>query len=171
MWAVQPPTPRGYACGLKQRYEIDLAGAVPSPAPDPGLPIRTVTEADLAGIARLMLDAYVNTIDYEGEDLEDAVEEVRSFLEDQDSLLDRSYVMEDAGRIVAGVLLAMSEGEPVVMYVMTVPAHKRRGLGRRLVAHALDRLAADGHDRVALYITVGNTPSEALFRSLGAVPA
>ncbi len=155
---------------MKQRYEIDLADAVPSRAVDAGLPIRAISEADLAGLAGLMLDAYVDTIDYEGEDLGDAADEVRRFLGDPDSLLDRSYVIEDADRIVSGVLVAMSEGLPLVGYVMTVPEYKGRGLGRAVVAHALEHLAADDHDRVALHITVGNTASEALFRSLGAVP-
>lgn len=116
-----------------------------------------------------MLDAYVGTIDYEGEDLDDAMAEVRSFLDDPDSMLDRSLVVEDQGQIVSAILVSMSGGQPFIGYVMTVPSHKRHGLARLLVTHAMKRLAADGHKRVALYITNGNTPSEDLFRNLGAI--
>lgn len=116
-----------------------------------------------------MLDAYVGTIDYDDEDLDDAVAEVRSFLDDPDSLLDRSFVVEDGGRIVSAVLVSMSQGRPFIGYVMTLPSHKKQGLARLVITHALQRLADDGHDRAALFITDGNTPSENLFRSIGAV--
>lgn len=152
----------------KLRYEIDLSSPIPT-ADGPTPSIRAVSPADLAGLARLMLDAYVGTIDYEGEDLDDAATEVRSFLDDPDSLLDRSYVVEDAGTIVAAVLVSMSRGRPFIGYVMTMPAHKRRGLARSVVSRTMERLARDGHEGVTFYITEGNTPSESLFRSLGAV--
>ena len=51
----------------KLRYEIDLSNPVPTPSPHVGLQIRTITPADLAGLARLMLDAYIGAIDYEGD--------------------------------------------------------------------------------------------------------
>jgi predicted N-acetyltransferase YhbS len=153
----------------KLRYEIDISKPVPPPPSHRGLHIRTVVPADLAGLARLMLDAYVGTIDYEDENLDDAMEEVRSFLDDSDSLLDRSYVVEDEGEIVSAVLVSMSEGRPFIGYVMTIPAHKKQGLARLVITHAITRLAEDGHEKVVLYITDGNTPSEDLFRSVGAV--
>jgi len=153
----------------KLRYEIDLPKSVPTPGSDVGLRIRTVTPADLAGLARLMLDAYVGTIDYEGENLDDATDEVRSFLDDDDSMLDRSYIVEDEGEVVSAVLVSMSQGRPFIGYVMTLPSHKKQGLARLVITQAMKRLADDGHERVVLYITDGNTPSENLFRSLGVV--
>ena len=58
----------------KLRYEIDISSPVPPVEAGDDLQIRTVAQGDLAGLARLMLDAYVGTIDYEGETLEQAVE-------------------------------------------------------------------------------------------------
>ncbi|HSM43989.1 MAG TPA: GNAT family N-acetyltransferase, partial [Acidimicrobiia bacterium] len=132
----------------KLRYEIDLMKPVPIPALPAGLRIRTVTPADLAPLAGLMLDAYVGTIDYEDEDLDDAIEEVRSFLEDDASLLERSYLVEDDGEVVSAVLVSMSQGRPFIGYVMTLPSHKNQGLARLEVAHVLKRLADDGHETV-----------------------
>lgn len=153
----------------KLRYEIDLSEPVSVPDPPGGLRIRTLTPADLASLARLMLDAYIGTIDYEDEDLDDAMEEVRSFLDDDASLLDRSYLAEDDGEIVSAVLVSMSAGRPFIGYVMTLPSHKKQGLARLLITHLLKRLSDDGHETVVLYITEGNTPSERLFRSVGAL--
>lgn len=152
----------------KLRYEIDLSTPIHIPVTT-DLDVRTVTEADLRGLARLILDAYVGTIDYEGETLDDAIEGVRAFLTDDDSMLDRSYLVEDDGEIISAVLVSTLQGQPFIGYVMTLPSHKGQGFARLAVAHALQHLAADGHDSVVLYITNGNTPSENLFRSLGAV--
>lgn len=118
-----------------------------------------------------MLDAYVGTIDYEDETLEDAMGEVTSFLDDDRALLDRSYLVEDDGMIASAVLVSLSEGRPFIGYVMTRASHKNHGLARLVTTTALERLAGDGHETVILYITEGNTPSEALFRSVGAVQA
>lgn len=131
--------------------------------------MRSIARDDLEDLARLMLDAYVGTIDYEDENLEDAMEEVRSFLDDDRALLDRSYLVDDDGTIASAVLVSMSEGRPFIGYVMTRASHKSRGLARLVTTTALERLAADGHEMVVLYITEGNTPSESLFHSVGAV--
>lgn len=116
-----------------------------------------------------MLDAYLGTMDYEGESLEDAIEEVRAFFDGAEALEDRSYVIDDEGTIASAVLVSLSEGRPFIGYVMTRASHKNQGMARLVTATALQRLVVDGHQRVVLYITEGNTPSEALFRSLGAV--
>lgn len=153
----------------KLRYEIDLSNPVLSPKSDVGLHIRKIIPGDLVGLARLMLDAYVGTIDYEDENLDDAMEEVRSFLDDPESLLGRSYIVVDNEEILSAVLVSMSQDQPFIGYVMTLPSHKKRGLARLVTTHAMKRLADDGHEKVVLYITDGNTPSENLFRSVGAV--
>lgn len=153
----------------KLRYEIDLSNRIPTSASDVGLQVRTVAPGDLVGLARLMLDAYVGTVDYDDENLDDAEQEVQSFLKDGDSLLDRSYVVEDEGKILSAVLVSMSHGRPFIGYVMTIPQYKKQGLARHVVTQALERLADDGHEGIVLYITEGNTASENLFRSVGAV--
>lgn len=153
----------------KLRYEVDLSNPVPALASPVDLRVRTVAPADLADLATLMLSAYIGTIDYEGENLDDATAEVGSFFDDPESLLGRSYIVEDDGEIVSAVLVSMRHGLPFIGYVMTLPSHKRKGLARLVVTEAINRLADDGHERVVLYITDGNTPSESLFRSVGAV--
>ncbi len=152
----------------KLRYEIDLSDLTPVDS-SPNLRVRTISRDDREELASLMLDAYMGTIDYEGESLEDAVEEVRSFFGDGEALTDRSHAVEDEGTIVSAVLVSLSAGEPFIGYVMTRASHKNQGLARLVTHTALEKLADDGHERVVFYITDGNTPSEALFDSLGAV--
>jgi GNAT superfamily N-acetyltransferase len=152
----------------KIRFEIDLSKLRPVGALDQEA--RNVEADDLEGLAQLMLDSYRGTIDYDDETYEDAVTEVRSFLEN-DPALDHSYVVEADGSFVAGVLTQTRDEDIFIGYVMTRPEHKGTHIGRRLVHHALSRANADGYRRAVFYITQGNGPSEALFASLGAVAA
>lgn len=149
----------------KIRYEIDLASTPASVVP-PGM--RRVERRDLEALAELMLDAYIGTIDYEGEDYEDAVAEVSGYL-DGTPLLDHSYTLEIAERLISAVLVSMIDDAPFIGYVMTRAEDKGVGWARQVTAHALNSLAGEGHARVVLYITEGNVPSERLFRSLGAI--
>lgn len=149
----------------KVRYEIDLTQV--SPAIDPDERIRSVTLEDAAELASLMLDAYRHTIDYDDEDLEDAIAEIDSFLANA-PLLEMSRVVVDDGEIVSGTLVSETEEGPLVAYVMTRASHKSKGLGVLVTGHALKTLADAGHKKVVFYITEGNEPSERLFRSLGA---
>ncbi len=153
--------------GTKLRYEVDLVS--PVPVPDAGnVLVRSVTRDDLQRLARLMLDAFVGTIDYEGEDLDDAVDEIRSYL-DGDPLLQHSFVAEVGGQIASAVLVSLSDATPFIGCVMTLPEHKGRGLAQLVTTSSMSSLARAGHRSIVLYITEGNQPSEALFRSIGAV--
>ena len=151
----------------KIRYEIDLTRRKAESERDPR--IRAVTNSDVDGLAHLMLNAYRGTIDYEGEGLDEAVAEVRSFLDGEAPILDSSLVIDEGGALLSGILVLMLDGSPFIGSIMTAPEHKRRGLARTVCAASLGNLAADGHDRVVFYITDGNLASEGLFRSLGAV--
>ena len=128
-----------------------------------------MTADDASQLASLMLDAYMDTIDYEGEDLDDAIAEVGSYFEDQNPLLAASRVVVEDGRLVSGVLLSETEDGPFINYVMTRASHKGLGMGLVVTRHALAVLTEAGHSKVVFYITDGNEPSERLFRSLGAV--
>lgn len=163
---ARPDTLNGM--GEKVRYEMDVVRGAGAPVPG-DVTVRSVSVEDWPELADLMLDAYTGTIDYDGEDLDDAMAEVGSFLDGDPWLTHSRVAMVDEG-IASAVLVSGLDGEPFIGYVMTRAAHKRRGLGRMLVSSAMSSLAAAGHTRVAFYITVGNTASERLFMGLGATP-
>lgn len=151
----------------KLRYEIDLTSPTP-PLSTPSVGVRSVDEADLEALAELMLDAYVDTIDYDDEDLEDALDEVRSFFGGTPQC-EHSYVAIVDDVVASAILVSLVDGTPFIGYVMTASDYKNQRLARRLATEAITSLAASGYERVVLYITDGNRPSERLFRSVGAV--
>ncbi len=116
-----------------------------------------------------MLDAYAGTIDYEGESIAEARAEVDDWMNGP-AMLEHSFVVDVDDRLVSAVLLMIVDDEPFIAIVMTHPEHKAMGLGRAVTDRALAGLADQGHKRVVFYITEGNTPSERMFASLGAVP-
>jgi len=116
-----------------------------------------------------MLDAYVGTIDYQGETLAEAIDEVDDWLGGS-PMLAHSYGAVVGGRLVSAVLVMTLDDVPFVAYVMTDPDHKETGLGRAVVEAALSSLRESSHERVVLYITKGNAASERLFATVGAQP-
>ena len=115
-----------------------------------------------------MLDAYVRTIDYEGETLTEAIKEVDAWLEGS-PMLDHSYGAVVSGRLVSAVFIMTVDDAPFIAMVMTDPGHKGAGLGRAVVEEALASLRVSRYQHAALYITQGNTPSERLFAAAGAL--
>lgn len=149
----------------RSRFVIELSGMPREPAI--GEDFRHPSESDLEALAHLMLEAYRDTIDYDGEDLDDARAEISSYFEGE-PVLEHSFVAEVGGDLASAVLVSTFEGSPFISYVMTLPEHKNQGWGRRLVEVAMASLANAGEREVVFYITDGNLPSEAVFRSLGA---
>jgi len=150
----------------KLRYEIDLTRPVQT-ITSQGVVLRTITADDADAVASLMLDAYRGTIDYEDENLKDALEEVQAYFSGE-PMIEHSYIATIDGSVASAVLVSRNREKPFVGYVMTAPDHKNIGLGRNLVATAMASLQRAGHSQLVLFITEGNAPSEALFASLGA---
>lgn len=150
----------------KARYQIDLTAALPRSSPA-GIDIRQLRPSDRDALAHLMLDAYVGTIDYEGETLTEATDEIDSWLEDG-PLLDHSYGAVLNGQLLSAVLVVEADHIPLIGYVMTAADHKGNGLGGAVTSEAVVSLKNSGYPHAVLYITKGNTPSERLFEGLGA---
>lgn len=153
----------------KRFYRKHLAGSFDS-GPRVHRPgVRPPAPSDSPALAQLMLDGYRGTIDYEGEELEDAVEAVYDYF-DSNPMLDHSYILAAGDRVRSAVLLMRrSSGEPMVSYVMTAPKAKGQGLAADLLELSLAGLVAAGESSVCAYITDGNTPSERLFKRAGFV--
>ncbi len=152
----------------KIRYQIDLS----SPRQrrhDPVATIRRLEPTDKNELAGLMLNAYVDTIDYEGESLSEALDAVNDWLDDS-PMIAHSYGALVEEQLVSAVLMMTVDNTPFIAFIMTDPNHKRTGLGRAVVQYAIGSLRDSRHQCVVLYITEGNTGSERLFEAEGALP-
>ena len=117
-----------------------------------------------------MLDAYNGTVDADGDEtLEMARDEVSSFLAGQSGMpmLEHSRVAVEGSAIVSAVLISLFEDVPLVAYTYTGAAHKARGLADGMLRRAMGSLRSAGHERVHLWVTVGNQPAERIYARLG----
>jgi RimJ/RimL family protein N-acetyltransferase len=128
--------------------------------------VRPPVDADRAELADLMMDAYVGTIDYHGETLEQAVAEVDGAYS-TDALLELSRVAVVEGSIVSAVLVSLVRDEALIGYVMTRDAVKSRGYASALLDRSAAAIWEAGYNRIRGWITEGNTPSEKLFLRAG----
>ena len=131
----------------------------------PALDARHPMDADRDALAALMLDGYRNTIDDEGEDLDDAYVAIDHYL----ARIERahSYVVLERDDAIAFSFVVVVDGIHYVDPVVVAPQRQRGGLGRATVQLCLGSLAAAGISEVGATITDGNVASERLFTGLG----
>jgi ribosomal protein S18 acetylase RimI-like enzyme len=156
----------------KKRIVMEMALTPRSLSPDPGS--RAVRPDDKEALAILLFAAYRGTIDDEGDSFADALEEIEKTQRGDYGrfLPECSFVMEDGEYIASACLVSFFEPHdaPLVVFLMTRPEAKRRGLARSLLERSMDALRNRGHSRLTLVVTDGNDPALNLYRSLGFLP-
>jgi len=135
--------------------------------------LRNPTQKDAAALAELMLDSYRDTIDYEGETLDQATDEIKRYFEGAygPPLPDCSWLCLCEGILGAACLVSWWEKRksPLIVFVMTRAEWKRSGLGGLVLREALRSLVGKEYSEVRAVITEGNAPSEGLFNRFGFV--
>lgn len=79
-----------------------------------------------------------------------------------------AWVVTDTIGVVLGfVIVAGAVDEAHLLNLAVDPAHRRRGLGRYLLGHALALARAMGAHRLLLEVRASNHPAQALYRAEG----
>jgi len=132
---------------------------------------RNISRDDVPALGQLMLAAYQDTIDYQGETLEEAVAEVRGTLNGQYGafLGDCSFLVEEKGQLLAACMITWSEElkAPLLTFSMTRPETQRQGMGMMLIRTCINALLDRGHRTLYLVVTEGNAPAQRLYRKIG----
>jgi GNAT superfamily N-acetyltransferase len=136
--------------------------------------VRVVRPDDNEALAILLFAAYRGTIDDEGDSFADALHEIeKTWRGDYGRFLPEcSYAVEEGEFLTSACLVTFFEPHdaPLVVFLMTRPEAKRRGLARSLLERSMNALLATGYSRLTLVVTEGNDPALSLYRSLGFVP-
>jgi len=133
----------------------------------PGGTLRHPRIDEVEALAELMLDAYRNTIDDEGEGTDEALEEVNQWFAGTPRL-DASWVYA-SGEIILSASLVSGNQTPMIGYIITRSTWKGRGLGAYVVRQSLLSLQDGGASEVRAWVTEGNTPSERIMERFGFV--
>jgi RimJ/RimL family protein N-acetyltransferase len=152
---------------IRHEYQLARDDHRPSRRPLPaGVVVRRPTVEDRLALASPMMDAYVGTIDYNGETEEQAVEEVDGHFT-MEAYLDASVVALFDEVIQSAVLVSRVLGVPLVEYVMTRVATKGQGLASALLDISIAAVWDSRAEELRAFITKGNTPSEKVFERVG----
>ena len=114
--------------------------------------VRVATEADLGGIVAIEQEAFSDPWS----------------LESFRSLLSQLALVAGDGDEVAGYIIAHWAGEESeILNLAVLPEQRRRGIARRLVEEAVERLVADGARMVFLEVRESNEGARAFYEGLG----
>lgn len=120
-------------------------------------------------LAELMLDAYRGTVDYEGESLQEAKEEIGNLLGGMYGtfLADHSFAHWDKNVLVSATLVTLQNGRPLLAFSMTRSDYKRRGYAKGLIIATAHSLAESGYSSLDLWVTDSNEAAISLYEELG----
>jgi ribosomal protein S18 acetylase RimI-like enzyme len=139
-----------------------------------GLHIRGACDEDKQDLAILLYSAYRGTIDDEGETFSDALAEIgKVFAGGYGGFLsDCSFVVQEGEFLASACLVTWWEphNAPLVVFTMTRPEARGRGMARELMKTSMNALLNSGYERLTLIVTAGNAPAQHLYASLGFVP-
>ena len=116
-----------------------------------------------------MWAAYQGTVDYTGESVEDAAQEVaKTFAGGYGVYLARhSWVVERESTLASAVLVTRRNDRPWLAFVMTAPRWKRQGLARATIGEVMQDLFESGETALQLALHAKNQPARDLYVSLG----
>jgi GNAT superfamily N-acetyltransferase len=132
-------------------------------------PVRPPVKDDIPGLGRLMYQAYLGTVDYEGETEEEAVAELNKTWEGGYGEFNQgaSWVYERNGQLLSATLVNIWRGKPFIVYCFTHPSNRNQGLATVCMQSAIAALATRGESEVQLIVTLTNWPAVRLYRRLG----
>lgn len=123
-----------------------------------GLQIRKMTEADLEQV--VSIDQVSFSLPWPP----------RSFdYEVSDNHVSRAWVAELDGRVVAMMVGWLMVDELHIATIATHPEYRKRGIGRKLLVHAVDAARSEGIVRAFLEVREGNAAAINMYHGLGFV--
>ncbi len=130
-----------------------------------------MTQADGPLLGQLMYSSYQGTIDYEGETLEQSIQEMTDTLKGKYGEVNfpASLVVTDGDIAVAAVIFVyfVKQDMPLLTFTMTHPKYQGRGLAQGLIKSCLRSLYDQSFKQCCLVVTEGNRPAQDIYHKLG----
>jgi len=132
---------------------------------------RNVTPQDIELLGELMLSAYLGTIDYEGETLQETIAEVQKTLQGGYGpfLAFCSFIIEREKRAISASLITYFPkfSTPLLAFSMTHPDFKNQGMATFLIRKSINTLLSLGYDELSLVVSVENSPARYIYEKMG----
>lgn len=120
-------------------------------------------------LANTMYKAYSNSVDFEGDTLEDFQDEISNVFKGLygEFMPNLSSVIEKDDKIIGGLLLCIFKGEPTITYLFTNPDYQRKDVATILLENTCYKLLNEGFEYLYLYLNLNNIPAYNLFDKFG----
>lgn len=130
---------------------------------------RAINQEDSEALGKLMDLSYKDTIDWEGETLEQCTKEMHDTLIGKYGPLisQASFLIIYENQIVSAILITEWKGVPLIAYTMTDKKFLGRGLAKHLLGKSISALSKLKWKELFLVVTEGNTSAEKLYRKVG----
>ncbi|MBC2458784.1 GNAT family N-acetyltransferase [Clostridium beijerinckii] len=124
---------------------------------------------DIDGLSVSMLDAFKDTVDFNGETIEELNKEICSIVESTFGtfISDASFQIKQNGEIAAVILISLFKGKPFVSELFTVKKYLKQGMASNLLKNSINVLGNLGYDDLILYVHPKNAAAVNLYKKIG----
>ena len=145
---------------MKLHYLTDLSEPPKSKETCADIVVCQLEDFSSKALAEAFFDAYLNTIDYEGETIDDAEAEINNVFAGEYGkfIANLSSCIVENGKVLSALFVTSSEpGKLFIPYVITVKEAQGKGLATLLLNRFLTLAPKNGWKVAELFVTKGNS--------------
>lgn len=120
-------------------------------------------------VAVSMLDAYENTVDYEGEDINDTKAEIENVINNGYGkfMIEASFMIKKNNEVASVIVISLYENIPTIIYVFTMKKYAKKGMASYLIKKSMQALYNLGYEKLQLFVTRDNNEAIRIYQKLG----
>lgn len=138
-------------------------------APERNYKIEELVATNLEGLASALIDAFIDTPDYEGETFMEAVKEIQAIIDGKygEFVTEASGIIRQNHEVAAAIFISINRGRPLLTEVFTRKNYVERGMARSLIRNSVRALLELGYKELVLYCNPLNDRALKLYERLG----
>ncbi len=120
-------------------------------------------------IAFSMLDAYKDTVDYEGEDINDTKAEIENVINNGYGtfLIETSFMIKINNEVASVIMISLYEDIPTIIYVFTMKKYTKKKMASCLIKKSMQALYKIGYKKIQLFVSKDNNEAIRIYQKLG----
>jgi GNAT superfamily N-acetyltransferase len=128
-----------------------------------------ISTYDINGLAISMLEAFIDTEDFEGETLDDLNEEINSIVDSTFGkfIPEASFQIKQNTDTISAILISLYEGNPLVSELFTGKKYLNLGMASSLLKKSINELLKLGYENLVLYVHPRNIAAVNLYNKIG----
>lgn len=129
-----------------------------------------ISRQSIPHLAKAMLDAYKDTVDDEGERVDDLIRALYCIIEEGQYgifLPDASFQIQQNGMIISAILVSLYHNQPLIVSLFTRKKYMNLGIAGSLMKKSMNALREQGYDQLNLFVHKENKNAMHLYKKMG----